>query len=162
MPKTVLVTGASGFIGSHLATALVAAGHDVRAMTRHPDDYDGAGKAVPGDVEDVDSLRVAMDGADAAYYLVHSLGSDDFEKKDAEAARNFGSAAADAGLERIVYLGGSGTTGRTCPRTCAPGVKSRVCSARPASRSPCCGRRWSSATAGSPGRSPVSSWPTYR
>ncbi len=43
--KTVLVTGASGFVGSHLARRLVEAGHTVRAMTRHPDDYDGAGEA---------------------------------------------------------------------------------------------------------------------
>jgi uncharacterized protein YbjT (DUF2867 family) len=108
MPLTVLVTGASGFIGSHLSRALVEAGHDVRAMTRHPDGYSGAGKAVFGDVFDADSVRTAMDGADAAYYLVHSLDSDDFEEKDAEAALNFGGAAAEAGLDRIVYLGGLG------------------------------------------------------
>ena len=108
MPLTVLVTGASGFIGTHLSRALVEAGHDVRAMTRHPDEYSGAGKAVFGDVFDPDSVRTAMDGVDAAYYLVHSLDSDDFEEKDAEAALNFGGAAAEAGLDRIVYLGGLG------------------------------------------------------
>lgn len=108
MPVTVLVTGASGFVGSHLATALTGAGHRVRAMTRHPEDYSGAGEPFFGDVQDADSLRAAMDGADAAYYLVHSLQSDDFESKDAEAARAFGAAAARAGLERIVYLGGLG------------------------------------------------------
>jgi uncharacterized protein YbjT (DUF2867 family) len=105
---TVLVTGASGFIGSHLASALAADGHDVRAMTRHPDDYDGAGTAVYGDVGEADSLRAALDGVDAAYYLVHSLGADNFAAKDADAAKAFGAAAADAGLERIVYLGGLG------------------------------------------------------
>lgn len=108
MPKTVLVTGASGFIGSHLTRALVEQGHQVRAMTRHPDDYDGAGQPVYGDVADPDSLATAMAGCQAAYYLVHSLESADFEDKDAQAARNFGQAAADAGLERIVYLGGLG------------------------------------------------------
>ena len=108
MPLTVLVTGASGFIGSHLSRALVDAGHDVRAMTRHPDDYSGAGKPVFGDVFDADSVHAAMDGVDAAYYLVHSLDSDDFEEKDAEAALNFGGAAAEAGLDRIIYLGGLG------------------------------------------------------
>jgi uncharacterized protein YbjT (DUF2867 family) len=108
MPKTVLVTGASGFIGSHLSRALVDAGHRVRAMTRHPDGYAGAGEPVYGDVGDRDSLRSALEGAQAAYYLVHSLESADFEDRDAEAARNFGQAAADAGLERIVYLGGLG------------------------------------------------------
>jgi uncharacterized protein YbjT (DUF2867 family) len=108
MPLTVLVTGASGFIGSHLSRALVEAGHDVRAMTRHPDEYSGAGKAVFGDVFDPNSVHTAMDGVDAAYYLVHSLDSDDFEEKDAEAALNFGGAAAEAGLDRIIYLGGLG------------------------------------------------------
>ena len=108
MPQTVLVTGASGFVGSHLSRALVEAGHQVRAMTRHPDTYPGAGEPVFGDVADQESLRSAMDGAQAAYYLVHSLESDDFEDKDAEAARNFGRAAADAGVERIIYLGGLG------------------------------------------------------
>ncbi|WP_336921691.1 NAD(P)H-binding protein [Aquipuribacter sp. SD81] len=107
-PLTVLVAGASGFVGSRLCTALVEAGHDVRAMTRHPDDYDGAGTPVAGDVADPDSLRSALDGADAAYYLVHSLDSDDFEEKDAEAARNFAGAAGEAGLRQVVYLGGLG------------------------------------------------------
>ncbi len=104
----VLVTGASGFIGSHLCTALVDEGHEVVAMTRHPDDYQGAGRAVYGDVSDPGSLSAALRQVDAAYYLVHSLGDDDFEAKDADAARAFGAAAAEAGLERIVYLGGLG------------------------------------------------------
>jgi uncharacterized protein YbjT (DUF2867 family) len=108
MSATVLVTGASGFIGSHVARALADAGHEVRAMTRRPDDYIGAGEPVSGDVSDVDSLRSALDGADVAYYLVHSLESDTFEAKDAEAATNFGRAAADAGVGRIIYLGGLG------------------------------------------------------
>lgn len=105
---TVLVTGASGFIGSHLAPALVDHGHRVRAMTRHPDRYDGAGEPVYGDVGDLDSLRAALGGVTAAYYLVHSLTSDDFEQRDAEAATAFGHAAADAGVAQIIYLGGLG------------------------------------------------------
>jgi uncharacterized protein YbjT (DUF2867 family) len=108
MPHTVLVTGASGFIGSHLAQALVEAGHEVRAMTRHPETYDGAGEPVAGDVSDPDSLKQAMHGVHAAYYLVHSLDSDDFEEKDAEAALNFGGAAAGAEVGQIIYLGGLG------------------------------------------------------
>jgi uncharacterized protein YbjT (DUF2867 family) len=108
MAQTVLVTGASGFVGSHLCRELTEAGHRVRAMTRNPDTYSGAGEPVYGDVADPESLRTALDGTQAAYYLVHSLESADFEDKDAEAARNFGQAAADAGLEQIVYLGGLG------------------------------------------------------
>src|ERR1700742_3855728 len=102
MSKTVVVTGASGFIGSHLASALVEKGYEVRAMTRHPESYEGAGTAVFGDVADAESLRAALEGADAAYYLVHSLDSNDFEDKDADAALNFSEAADSAGLERII------------------------------------------------------------
>ncbi|HEY8302802.1 MAG TPA: NAD(P)H-binding protein [Jatrophihabitans sp.] len=108
MGKRVLVTGASGFVGKSLSPALETAGHEVRAMTRRPDDYDGAGEPVFGDVEQPDSLVEALRDVDAAYYFVHSLDSDDFESKDAEAALNFGGAAAEAGIDRIIYLGGLG------------------------------------------------------
>jgi uncharacterized protein YbjT (DUF2867 family) len=108
MGKRVVVTGASGFIGRHLCRALLDAGHDVRAMTRNPDAYSGPGDPVYGDVGDPYSLREALQNADAAYYLVHSLDSDDFEDKDADAALNFGGAAAEAGVGRIIYLGGLG------------------------------------------------------
>lgn len=108
MARTVLVTGASGFVGAHLSEHLQRHGHTVRAMTRRPGDYSGAGAPVFGDVADTDSLVAAMAGCDAAYYLVHSLESEDFEQRDAEAALNFGEAANRAGLERIIYLGGLG------------------------------------------------------
>ncbi|OZM71834.1 NADH-binding protein [Amycolatopsis antarctica] len=107
----ILVAGASGFIGGRLCPALVAAGHEVHAMTRHPDSYRGAGEPVHGDVHDPDTLRSALDGCEVAYYLVHSLGDKDFEQRDAEAARAFARSAADAGVERIVYLGGLGDDG---------------------------------------------------
>ena len=108
MAKQVLVTGASGFVGSSLTEALEAEGYSVLAMTRHPDTYAGAGKPIFGDVYEPDSLRSALADADAAYYLVHSLARDDFVERDAAAARSFGTAAADAGLERVIYLGGLG------------------------------------------------------
>ncbi len=108
----VLVTGASGFIGSHLCAALESGGHQVRAMTRHPDRYDGAGEPVAGDVGDPASLREPLTGIRVAYYLVHSLDSADFERRDAEAARAFGAAAAEAGVRRIIYLGGLGAEGQ--------------------------------------------------
>jgi uncharacterized protein YbjT (DUF2867 family) len=108
MPLTVLVTGATGFVGSHLTRALLEEGHDVRAMTRRPDDYEGLGDPVRGDVFDPRTLGNALRGVDVAYYLVHSLDDKDFERKDAEAARAFGKAAAKAGVRQIVYLGGLG------------------------------------------------------
>jgi uncharacterized protein YbjT (DUF2867 family) len=107
----VLVTGASGFVGRRLGPELAAAGHEVLAMTRNPDRYQGTGRPVRGDVHDADSVAAALQGCDAAYYLVHSLGDADFEQRDAAAARTFAAAAADAGLERIVYLGGLGDDG---------------------------------------------------
>lgn len=108
MTATVLVTGATGFVGKRLVPALVDRGHRVKAMTRRPDDYDGPGEAVHGDVHDPGSLAAALTDVDVAVYLVHSLDDDDFERKDAEAARGFGLAAAAAGVRQIVYLGGLG------------------------------------------------------
>jgi uncharacterized protein YbjT (DUF2867 family) len=104
----VLVTGATGFVGKRLTPRLVEAGFDVRAMTRRPDAYTGAGEPVGGDVSDTASLRAALHGCSAAYYLVHSLDSSDFVQRDADAARRFAEAAADSGVERLVYLGGLG------------------------------------------------------
>jgi uncharacterized protein YbjT (DUF2867 family) len=108
MTTTVLIAGASGFIGSRLGRALVDAGHDVRAMTRNPGSYRGAGQPVAGDVSDPASLDAALDGVTAAYYLVHSLDHTDFEARDAHAARNFAGACRQAEVERIIYLGGLG------------------------------------------------------
>ncbi|WP_300011542.1 NAD(P)H-binding protein [Pseudonocardia sp.] len=104
----VLLTGASGFVGGRLGPALEEAGHEVRAMTRHPERYTGAGTPVRGDVRDGGSLVRAMEGHEAAYYLVHSLDDPRFAERDAEAARTFAKAAAEAGVGRIVYLGGLG------------------------------------------------------
>ena len=108
MDRPLLVTGASGFIGSRLATALVSAGHPVRAMTRRPERYAGAGDPVPGDVHRPQTLAEPLAGVHTAYYLVHSLASADFERLDAAAARAFGQQAAQAGVRRIIYLGGLG------------------------------------------------------
>jgi uncharacterized protein YbjT (DUF2867 family) len=112
-PERVLVAGASGFIGRRLCPALVEAGIEVRAMTRRPDRYGGAGQPVRADVADPASVRAALEGCGAAYYLVHSLASTDFEQRDADAARGFGRVAAEAGTDRIVYLGGLGADGDT-------------------------------------------------
>jgi uncharacterized protein YbjT (DUF2867 family) len=104
----ILVAGASGFVGRRLCPALEKAGHTVRAMTRSPESYRGAGHPVGADINDQAALREALAGCDAAYYLVHSLDSTDFAIRDARAARGFGQACAHAGVGRIIYLGGLG------------------------------------------------------
>ena len=109
----IAVAGASGFVGSRLGAALLEAGHEVRALTRRPERYRGAGTPVRADVADRASLDPALAGCDAAYYLVHSLDAPDFRRRDASAARDFGEAAGAAGVQRIVYLGGLGEDGDT-------------------------------------------------
>ncbi|QIX25458.1 NAD(P)H-binding protein [Nocardioides sp. JQ2195] len=105
---TVLLTGASGFIGQRLGPVLEAEGHAVRAMTRRPEEYAGPGDPVFGDVADADSLRDALADVEVAIYLVHSLDKPDFEERDAAAARLFGTVAAEQGVRQIVYMGGLG------------------------------------------------------
>jgi len=107
----ILVTGATGFVGRHVTTALAEAGHDVAAMTRHPDGYAGPGTAVAGDIDDARSLRIALEGREVAYYLVHSLARPDFVERDRAGAKAFTAAAVDAGVRQIVYLGGLGEEG---------------------------------------------------
>jgi uncharacterized protein YbjT (DUF2867 family) len=104
----ILVTGATGFIGRNLIPALGAAGHEVVAATRHPETYDGPGEARLIDLEDPDRIAAALDGCDAAFYLIHSMAAhDDFEPRDRAAAEAFASAAKQHDV-RVVYLGGLG------------------------------------------------------
>ena len=110
----VLVTGATGFVGSNLVPALQAAGHDIVAMTRDATTYDPPEgvDVVEGDLLEPETLAGDFDDIDAAYYLVHSLQTGkDFEERDREAATNFSAAASAGGVERVVYLGGLGETG---------------------------------------------------
>ena len=106
-----LVTGASGYIGGRLVPELLAAGHRVRVLARRPEslrDHPWAGdvEVVRGDASDAASLGPAMAGVDVAYYLIHALGTRAFEQTDRETARTFGAAAREAGVGRLVYLGG--------------------------------------------------------
>ncbi|HSK10874.1 MAG TPA: NAD(P)H-binding protein, partial [Vicinamibacterales bacterium] len=111
--RTILVTGATGYIGGRLVEALELAGHKVRCMARRPE-YLAARvspgtEVVAGDCLKPETLRAALDGVHAAFYLVHSMGSSgNFEEEDRLAARHFGAAAHEAGVGRIVYLGGLG------------------------------------------------------
>ena len=107
-----LVTGATGYIGGRLVPVLLASGASVRCLLRDPGrlrDQPWADRVerARGDVTRPPSLAGAFDGVDVAYYLVHALGTGaSFERTDADAARAFASAAAAAGVRRIVYLGG--------------------------------------------------------
>jgi uncharacterized protein YbjT (DUF2867 family) len=106
----VLVTGATGFVGSRLIPALRAAGHDVTVLVRDAAVYDAPEevRVVEGDLLEPGSFDPALD-VDAAYYLVHSMRSGgDFEERDRRAAENFADAATGAGVDRVVYLGGLG------------------------------------------------------
>jgi uncharacterized protein YbjT (DUF2867 family) len=107
----VLVTGATGFVGGRLVPALVDAGHEVTALVRDASRYDSpAGvRVVEGDLLDAGSFESALEGIEAAYYLVHSMRSGEgFEERDRRAAHNFTTAATAHGVERVVYLGGLG------------------------------------------------------
>ncbi|MEV6596917.1 SDR family oxidoreductase [Actinoplanes sp. NPDC051346] len=106
-----LVTGATGYIGGRLAPRLLDAGHEVRALSRSAGrlrdvPWTPRAEIVEGDLSDSASLGPALEGVDVAYFLVHSLGQRDFERRDREAAHNFARVAAEQGVGRIVYLGG--------------------------------------------------------
>jgi uncharacterized protein YbjT (DUF2867 family) len=104
----VAVSGATGFVGSALAGALADAGHEVTALTRRPEQYHGVGDPVGFDISDPLTLRPALEGQDVVYYLVHSLAKVDFSGEDRLGAEAFASAATDAGLAQVIYLGGLG------------------------------------------------------
>ena len=111
--KLILVTGATGYVGGRLLPLLVQAGRRVRCLARQPERLSSrvpAGvEVVLGDVLDAPSLPQAMQGVEAAYYLVHSMGTTgSFEEQDRRAADNFAAAAQAAGVQRIIYLGGLG------------------------------------------------------
>ncbi|MGV8969041.1 MAG: SDR family oxidoreductase [Microbacteriaceae bacterium] len=108
----ILVTGASGYVGGRLVPRLIEAGHDVRVFVRNPGRLSGAPwsddvDTVQGDLRSDRDVRAAVEGMDALYYLVHSMGSGgDFEATERHIAHTVARAAKDAGLKRIVYLGG--------------------------------------------------------
>ena len=118
-----LVTGASGYIGGRLVPELLAAGYPVRCMARDPAKlsdrpWSGDIEAAKADVMDAAAVRRALAGVGVAYYLIHSLGTgSSFEERDRDSARIFADAARDAGVSRIVYLGGiiSGQHGQLSP-----------------------------------------------
>jgi uncharacterized protein YbjT (DUF2867 family) len=122
----ILLTGASGFAGAALLKALVESGHEVRALVRDRERYlstiQALGVEFSGEVEPIladalraDDLRPAMRGVEVAYYLIHSMepaGKEPYHDRERRAAENVANAARDAGVRRVVYLGGLLPSGR--------------------------------------------------
>src|SRR4051812_46101145 len=112
--STVLLAGATGYIGGRLVPRLLAAGYRVRVLVRDPDRLQGREwlphvEVARGDVFDPASLAAALADTEIAYYLIHSLaGGAGFHERDLDAARSFGQAARAAGVARILYLGALG------------------------------------------------------
>lgn len=112
-PRRILLTGGTGYVGGVLLLHLEQMPIRLRCLARDPERMDGVDRAktevVQGDVLDLESLQRALEGVHTAYYLVHLMsGGSDFESADRQGAENFAKAALEAGVERIIYLGGLG------------------------------------------------------
>lgn len=110
----ILVTGATGYVGGRLVPHLLKEGYPVRVLVRdrlriQGRPWTGQVEIVEGDVMQPSTLLPAMEGVSIAYYLIHSMrGGENFQESDQIAARNFGRAAEQSGIQRIIYLGGLG------------------------------------------------------
>ena len=110
-PYSILVTGATGFIGSKLVSRLTGSGYTVKAMSRRDISDTPGVKFVKADALDEDGLENVLDGVEVAYYLLHSMEGHkkewgNFDKREILQAENFLKAATKAGVKRIIYLGG--------------------------------------------------------
>ncbi len=113
--RPIAVAGATGYIGGKLASRLLEQGHQVRALARDPARAEALARrgieVRRADVLEPGSLAPALEGAEVAYYLVHSMGrgsGSGYAQRDRQAAVNFRAAAEATGVKRIVYLGGLG------------------------------------------------------
>ncbi len=109
--KLILVTGPTGYVGGRLVPHLLQAGYRVRCLARDPGRLQGRPwlkqvEVVSGDALRPETLAPAMQGVDAAYYLIHGMqGGRVYAERDISAARNFAAAAENANIGRILYLG---------------------------------------------------------
>ena len=119
-PYRVLVTGATGYVGGRLVPALLEAGYAVRCIVRAPDKLRGRTwfahprlEVLQGDLSDIAELQKQLEGCDAAYYLIHSMvaAGPEYAERDREMAHRFAAASEQAGVKRIIYLGGLGELG---------------------------------------------------
>ncbi len=121
-PPPILVTGATGYVGGRLVPRLLAAGYRVRVLARDAQRLQGRPwlnqvETFQGDALRPETLAPALRGVRRAFYLIHSLGkAGDFHERDLTAARNFGRAAHQAGVDRLIYLGGLGRPERELSR----------------------------------------------
>jgi uncharacterized protein YbjT (DUF2867 family) len=115
----ILITGITGYIGSALASRLARDGHELRGFTRRSGEVRVPAEIFTGDAVSGAGLRQALDAVNTAYFLIHSMEpSNDgaFNLREQRAASNFAQAARDAGVQRIIYLGGPAPTeGRPSP-----------------------------------------------
>ncbi len=110
--RTALVTGATGYVGGLVVEKLLDDGWNVRTLSRSPEKLKAHAwhdrvEAIAGDATNSEDVTRAMEGADVAWYLLHSMGSgEDFAERDAQMAEVFANAAKTAGVQRLIYLSG--------------------------------------------------------
>ncbi len=115
--KNILITGATGYIGSRLLKELKKTDYSISCLARKPEyltsRVPGNIKVIKGDVLNTESLEKALKGIDTAFYFVHSMGNkDSFEELDRVGAQNFAQAAEKMNVKRIIYLGGLGDSSK--------------------------------------------------
>ncbi len=126
--RLILVTGATGYVGGNLVPRLLEEGYRVRVLVRDPDRISGRAwfpqvELVKGDLLSLELVSQAMQDVSAVYYLVHSMSSGrNYFKREIDAARNLASAATNAGVEHIIYLGGLADPGEDI----GPHMRSRI------------------------------------
>lgn len=131
----ILLTGATGYVGGRLLRALELGGQPIRCLTRQVSALRqrvaDTTEVIAGDLLDPASLPPAMAGIETAYYLVHAMASaKSFEDEDRRSAEAFASAARDAGVKRIIYLGGLGAGNKLSPHLRSRQEVGRILAAR--------------------------------